>query len=206
MIFDLRRISQITFLLVFITLIILGKVQLWMGLFFAGAAVALFWGRFYCGWICPTYTVTEGINKIYAIFNIRRRAEPNWVKNPLLKYLILLLFLATMIFVLKTGRKLPVLPILLVLGTITTLIFVPAFWHKYLCPYGTIMSLTGRYARHCWTIEQEDCIKCGICQKVCPSEAVETDGSKNYMTISKRLCLQCTTCVCACPKHIIKYQ
>jgi polyferredoxin len=203
---NLRRISQIIFLLVFAALMILGKVQLWMGIFFVSVAAALFWGRFYCGWICPIHTLSEGIDMIYKKLNIHRRAVPEWAKNSFLKYLIVLLFLGTMVFVLKTGRKLPVLPVLLMLGTITTLLFVPAFWHRYLCPYGILMSMTGSYARHCWSIEEEDCIKCGICKTVCPVEAVEFNNSIDYPKISKKLCLACSACVNACPKHTIKYQ
>ena len=202
----LRRVSQIVFLLVFTALIILGKAQLWMGIFLISVAAAMFWGRFYCGWICPINTLTEGIDKIYKKLNINRRAVPNWAKSPYLKYLILLLFLGTMVFVLKTGHKLPVLPTLLMLGIVTTLIFVPAFWHKYLCPYGAIMSMTGRHSKHYWIIEQEDCIKCGKCKAVCPGEAVELNSPKDYPAISKKLCLQCASCVIACPKHTIKYQ
>lgn len=51
----------------------------------------------------------------------------------------------------------------------------------------------------------DECIKCGICKKVCPGEAVKMKDGDDYPAIDKRLCLSCTACVKACPKDTIKY-
>lgn len=51
---------------------------------FAGAALFLWsawrWGRLYCGWLCPHFSVVEAINKLM----LRASGKPSvWEKNPL---------------------------------------------------------------------------------------------------------------------------
>ncbi len=202
---QIRRVVQGLFLGIFIFLMILGKQQFWFLLFLVGIVGALWWGRFYCGWLCPINTGMDIVDKLYQILGVKRREVPVWAKKNWLKYLVLALFLATVVVMITTGMKIPVLLILTVMGIVLSLFFVPAFWHRYLCPYGTILSFTGKKARKHYFVQQEHCTRCYKCKNVCPAEAVIVKERKDFPVIDRGTCLLCAQCVEACPKDIIIY-
>ncbi len=200
----LRRISQALFLLLFTLLVFKGKIQVWMGIFLASLTLTLFLGRFYCGWLCPINKVMNLITKIKKKFRIKSLSVPESIKNPIYRYIILAGFIFTFVFVMVSGKKLPVLPGLLTTGILLTLFFPESLWHRYLCPYGTILHIVGKFSKRSYSIIDELCISCGICYRVCPSEAVEKNKG-NYM-ITRWECLLCGKCAGKCPKKAIKYQ
>jgi polyferredoxin len=200
-----RRAVQLIFLAIFVLLMLKGRIQLWMAVFLTGLIGAVLLGRFYCGWVCPINTLTEAVDWLYKKLGIKRREVPGWVKNRTVRYGILLLFLGTMVITFKTGRKLPVLPILTALGVFITLIYAPSLWHRYLCPYGTLLNITGSVSRYYWRVDETNCKKCGVCERVCPAEAITKDGKDGYPVIDKGLCLECTACAKRCPSDSIVY-
>ncbi|NBK21578.1 MAG: 4Fe-4S dicluster domain-containing protein [Spirochaetia bacterium] len=52
-------------------------------------------------------------------------------------------------------------------------------------------------------IDQEKCISCGKCMKVCPSVAITKEGKK--YSITKNDCLVCKACAEVCPVEAITY-
>ncbi|MDR0350159.1 MAG: 4Fe-4S dicluster domain-containing protein [Coriobacteriales bacterium] len=50
------------------------------------------------------------------------------------------------------------------------------------------------------TIDIDDCILCGICQKRCPTHAIQVDKTDGSWTIDRFSCIQCLSCVRSCPK------
>jgi ferredoxin-type protein NapH len=200
-----QRWIQAAFLLLFLGAMAAGRVQLWMGVFLGGMVGALFFSRFYCGWICPINTLMEMVAWFYQKTGIKRKQVPGWVKSPVVRYGMLAVFAGILIMTLRTGRKLPVLPALLVLGVLVTLVYVPALWHRYLCPYGTLLSLPGRLARKSWNITAEKCTGCGVCQRVCPAEAVVVGGDPKKAAIVTKMCLACTACARAGPTKAIHF-
>lgn len=172
------------------------------GSFFA----AVLLGRFYCGWICPINTVIEWIDRLYKHLGIRRKPVPLWIKKPFVRYLMLSLFLMAFVTVFTTGKRLPVLPVLFFIGVVLSLFFVPSLWHRYLCPYGVLLNFTGFFARKSYKVDADKCIKCGICKKVCPAEAVEMESNAVFPKIKPGLCLICSACADVCPKSIILYK
>ena len=201
----LRRVVQGIFLLLFVFLSIQGKQQFWMLFFLLGVVGALWFGRFYCAWLCPINTTMDVLDKIYQKMGISRRGVPSWAMKKWVRGLILGLFLSTILFVMLSGKKIPVLVMLTIAGVALSLFFVPAFWHRYLCPYGTILNFTGKWARNYYFVDQENCVRCGKCKKACPAEAIIMKDTKDYPVIDKGLCLTCTRCVEACPKDTIHY-
>jgi polyferredoxin len=95
-----------------------GKIQVWMIVFLSSFFAVLLFGRFYCGWICPINTVIEWIGKLYKHYAIKQRDVPLWMKKPFIRYSMLLVFLSVFIVVFITGKKLPVLPILFIVGLV----------------------------------------------------------------------------------------
>jgi len=59
-----------------VLLIAKGRMQLWMAVFLVGLIGATFFGRFYCGFVCPINTVTEGIDWLYQKRGIKRKEVP----------------------------------------------------------------------------------------------------------------------------------
>lgn len=201
-----RKIIQIFTLVLFILLIILGKVQLWMAIFGGSLLLSTYFGRFYCGYICPINTGMELIDDNTDKKKRKRKPVPMAFKKSVVRYGILALFLGTMIIVFKTGKKLPVLPVLFGLGIIITVFYKPEFWHRHLCPYGTLLSIFSRFNKKLYMVYNENCIKCGKCVRVCPADAFIWEDKKEYPVIIKNECLQCGKCVEVCPTSSIKYK
>lgn len=193
-----RREIQIISLITFITIILLGKMQLWLIIFLVSLVLSTYFGRFYCGYICPINTGIELTSKKVS----KGKETPSFFKKPIVRYIILVLCLLTMFFVMRTGKKLPILLILFILGLVLTIFYKPSFWHRYLCPYGTLLSLFSKYNRKTYKVYKDECIKCLMCTKVCPADAYKIEDG--YPEIIKNECLQCAKCVEVCPKNTIK--
>ncbi|MDD4082643.1 MAG: 4Fe-4S dicluster domain-containing protein [Sphaerochaetaceae bacterium] len=50
-------------------------------------------------------------------------------------------------------------------------------------------------------INENDCISCGKCQKVCPTNSIITLENKKRQNV-KNECLLCGRCVDVCPKSV----
>jgi len=86
---------------------------------------------------------------------------------------LLTAFIVAFIFVMVSGKKLPVLSGLLAIGVFFTVIFPESLWHGYLYPYGTILHMAGKLSKHYYKVADVFCITCGICRKICPAEAMQ---------------------------------
>jgi len=199
----LQIVSQIIFLALFTVLVITGKIQLWMAVFAAGVILSIFLGRLYCGWACPINTVMRAVSWIKRKLKIKSFKIPAFLKKARVRYAVLGLFIALFVFVMVSGKKLPVLPGLLVVGVFLTFFFPEALWHKYLCPYGTIFGLVSSKAKCSVNIDKDVCINCGVCKKVCPAEAVENKNGQ--YSINKKDCLACMECERKCSVKAINY-
>ena len=200
---NLQFSLQAIFLALFVFLIVNGKVQLWKGLFVLSVLAIFLLGRVYCGWICPISTVMRGITWIKKKLHIKSVRIPAWLIKPWTRILVLGLFIAVFIFTMVSGKKLPVLPILFAVGVVLTLFFPEELWHRYLCPYGTTMSILARKSKYAMTITPELCNSCGMCMRVCPAKAVEKH--EGYYEILKRDCLVCMECSRLCKQKAISY-
>ena len=198
-----QRSIQILFLALFVVLAINGKIQIWMGIFVLSALASLVFSRFYCGWLCPIHTVLKPVTWAKKKLHIKSFNIPSFLKKTWVRIFMLVLFLGILAFTLKTGKRLPVLPISVALGFALTLFFPEELWHSHLCPYGTILSLPSRKAKYRMDIEQEKCISCGKCKKVCPTVAIAREEKK--YTIIKNECLVCRACAEVCPTQAITY-
>lgn len=200
-----RKIFQIVFLILFVVLLVFGKVQVWMAIFGGSLLLSTYFGRFYCGYICPINTGMEVIDDNASKKKRKRKAAPKFLKSPIIRYGILALFLGTMVIVFKTGKKLPVLPVLFGSGLIITIFFKPELWHRYLCPYGTLLSIFSKFNKKSYVVLNEDCTKCGRCVRVCPADAFIWENKKeDYPFIIANECLQCAKCVEVCQPDTIK--
>lgn len=194
---------QLAFLALFLFLIIKGGVQLWMVAFIIGILVAFLLGRVYCGWLCPINTVMRGITWIKKKLRIKSVGIPVFLTKPWIRISVLGLFIAVFIFTMTSGKKLPILPTFFAIGIILTLFFPEELWHRYLCPYGTIMSFPARKAKYAMQIDSHLCNNCGRCLRTCPAKAV-TKGELHY-AILKKDCIVCLECSRACRQNSIRF-
>jgi polyferredoxin len=200
----LQTIVKTALLAVFIFLTARGRIQIWMLLFAVGVLLSFVLGRIYCGWICPINTTLGFANWLKTKFKIKDRSIPDWLKQPAVRIGILVLFVAVAAISQRANRPLPVLPALVLFGFLLTLVFPEQLWHRYLCPYGSILHFPGKRARHKLVIDQEACINCGLCAKVCPTGTISKEQGQHLIHSSE--CLLCLSCQEACRKDAIHYR
>ncbi len=199
----LQRTIQVLSLALFVFLLISGKIQVWMVIFVASALLAILFSRFYCGWLCPINTILRPMTYLKRKLKIKSLKTPAFFKNGVFRIIMLLAFLAVMVVVFRTGKKLPVLPALVLVGVLLSLFFEEELWHHWLCPYGTILSLPGRVAKKSMVIDPSLCTNCTRCAKVCPSGAIVREEKHR---IIKSECLVCHECERVCSKGAISYK
>ena len=199
----LRLTSEILALLLFVFLLKNKMLQLWLVIFGASILGSFLFGRFYCGWICPIETLFRPINWIYAKLKIKRLKTPKVLKNNVVRWGILALFLFLLVATKIFHLKINLLLYITVLSIAITLIFEEELWHKYLCPFGTILALSSRKSLFGLNIDKNSCALCNICQSKCPINVISKENSQ--MKINTRECLLCFKCTESCPKVSIKY-
>jgi len=201
----LRIIFEILFLGAFSFLLHVNNLQKWLLVFGSGIILSILFSRFYCGWICQMNTLFRPINWLYGKLGIKKLKTPEFFKYKAVRYIVLVLILASMVLTKKFKIKVNLLLYITIISVLITLIFEESFWHSHLCPYGTILSFSSRPAKLSVKIDKEKCIACGLCQKVCPSESILTLDTKKRQ-ITKNSCLTCFKCQEVCPVDAISYR
>lgn len=201
---NIQRTIQVAFLALFAILLIKGKVQAWMGLLLLGIAASFIFGRVYCGWVCSINTVLTGIIWIKKKLRLKSLPIPKFLLKFWVRYLMLGLFVAVFTFTAATGKRLPVLPVLFVIGILITLVYPKELWHLYLCPYGTMLKTSSSSAKRGMHIDEGLCNNCGACRRVCPAKAVDDTGKKHRIEMSD--CLVCMECEANCKSSAIGYK
>ena len=199
----IQNVIRIIFLVVFAGLIFAGKIQIWMAIFLAGVLASFLLGRVYCGWICPINTVMSTMTRMKKKMKIKDRPTPAWIRNPWTRYVVMALFIGLAVFANVSKRPIPVLPALFAIGILLTLFYPELLWHRYLCPYGTILHYPAKLARNQMQINPSACNNCGICAKVCPTTTIS--NIDNQFRIEKSECLVCFACQDNCRKDAIHY-
>lgn len=225
----LRGAVQGLALLLFAVMTVTGKLQLWFILFAAaGLAGSVFFGRIYCGWICPMGSLMRAQSWIYTKLRIQRWKIPSLLKGKtgsVIRWGFLFLFLGLMVMVQRQGKPIPVLLYLTAAAVIVSLFFEEAFWHTRICPFGTLLSVSSRVSKRGIHVDQDVCISCGKCEQVCPTHSMHaapveqlSDQSTDLSTDLKRKkprpkrintaneCLVCTQCRTVCPVSAIQYE
>lgn len=206
MITKIRSIVQFVLLGIFMSLMILGKAQIWMGFIFISILLATFFGRYYCGWACPINTLMKPINWMKKKLGIKRENVPQIFKSEKIRSVIFVIFLLGLgytMYTIKMGKKFPLPLIIIPMGLVTTLVFNEKTWHRYLCPWGVLFSLTGRFAK--LKIMANTCHSCSVCEKNCPADAIVIDKNKGAVVDSTH-CLICFECTSKCPINTMKYK
>jgi polyferredoxin len=171
--------------------------------FFIPLVVALFFGRAFCGGVCP-------IGAIQDLVVLKPIQTPRRLDRVLglLKYVYLGLAIFFAVqpalardfvicrfdpfvgFFRRTGA-----PHMLLIGGAFLVVgmFVGRPYCRYLCPYGVLLNWCTRLARRGVTITPDRELDCGLCTGSCPFGAIDK------MRAVRKDCLYCARCYNACP-------
>jgi len=69
--------------------------------------------------------------------------------------------------------------------------------------YPKVPKINHEIVRGSVTIDIEDCIFCGMCQRKCPSGAINVKRTEKLWEIERFACVVCAACVEACPKKCL---
>jgi len=191
------------------------------GLFILCAIIllSLVFGKAFCSWLCPVGFISEALGDLGQKIFGRKLKVPNWLDYPLrsLKYLLLMFFVYSIFFLMSRASLQEFLNspynlisdvkmyyffadisrFSLIVISFLLLLSIPIrnFWCRYLCPYGALLGITSLLSPNKIKRNEDTCIKCARCTKVCPS-FIKVDKIKNVISDE---CTSCMNCVDTCP-------
>ncbi|MFW9899049.1 MAG: 4Fe-4S binding protein [Candidatus Thorarchaeota archaeon] len=184
------------------------------GLTFLILALSLLFGRVFCGYICPLGAGQEILSMVRFKTNLFYESESkkknnlvqNLVRWALFSVFIVLILLFSFeimtplnplngfLFVWFPFNYLYLIALILLFIVIITSIFIYRPFCRYVCPFGAIMSLIGRFS--IIKIRRTNaCLDCGLCEKICPT-------LEGFRKSKKGECYLCYRCVEFCSKEM----
>lgn len=187
-------------------------------LFVITLVIAILFRRSFCGLICPFGAIQEFFAKVGQKIFRKRLIIPSKVDR-LLRYLKYAVLVLTVFYAWKTAglwmslydpwsayAHLPeglasvwsesAVGLILLLVTIVGSLLYDRFFCKYLCPMGALYGFIGKISPLKVVRNENTCINCGKCSKVCPMNIDVQHISK----VKSAECISCQTCVLNCPK------
>ncbi|HEX3028709.1 MAG TPA: 4Fe-4S binding protein [Clostridia bacterium] len=187
-------------------------------LFLITIILAIIFRRSFCGLICPFGAIQEFFAKLGQKLFKRKFIVSSKVDRPLryLKYVILII---TIFYAWRTAglwmspydpwsayAHLPeglssvwaesAIGLVILVVTIAGSMLYDRFFCKYLCPMGAIYGFIGKISPFKIKRNENVCISCGKCNKVCPMNI----NVQNVKEVKSAECINCQTCVLNCPK------
>lgn len=182
--------------------------------------VSFIFRKGFCGWLCPFGALSEAMALIGKKIFGRNFLLPLWLDYILrsVKYVLLAFFIGSL-FILMPGNGVAAFMVtpynavadikmlqffrhislggLAFFGTLMGLsLFIRNFWCRYLCPYGALMGLIGWLSPTAVKRDENLCIKCGKCNKVCHARL---DIQKSQKELRSPECNTCMECIDECP-------
>jgi len=186
--------------------------------------LSLVFGRFFCGYVCPIGAVQELMYNI-EVKKKQGKKKPRAIKYTLEKVKLgklegkklpviirYLMFVVIIVAGVAFGQRvlnlfgvtdffrhnLGSIFFYLFLGTLIGSIFFYRPFCRFICPYGVMQSIMGRYSMH--RLERTDtCKDCKRCEKVCPTHMAGRDDDKSE-------CYLCMRCVRICKFKGLEYR
>jgi polyferredoxin len=175
----------------------------------------------FCSHVCPIGLISELLGRLGLKAVGRTLTPPKWLDLPLrgLKFLLLGFFVWAVWFTMDPkaveaflgspyarvmDAKMwlffapPSRLTVAVLGVLVVgSVFVRDLWCRYLCPYGALVGLLGRFAPLKVTRDPDLCTGCESCTRVCPAR-LQVHRMQRVASVE---CSSCQDCAVACPEE-----
>lgn len=185
--------------------------SLFWGFWLGWIALALLFGRAFCGWLCPGGCATRLLSALSPL-----RFRPKGMAEKFLpwgKYLGLALALWAFFVMnqprvnipIRVGEFFPAVvqtwnfaqPIwiartVVILGIFALGIAIPAAWCRFACPTGGVLEAVRRFSLF-KVFKTDDCNDCNLCKKACYMDTRPEEPD----------CTNCGDCIHSCPKKCI---
>lgn len=185
---------------------------------FAGLILisTIFWGRFYCGWLCPFGAVEEFLYR--RRWKLTSRLSGNVPgslgrKVRIMKYFLVwsAVILALVLDNVNVSNYEPFSVIFnqtgntLLVAFLIVLLFLSLFyyrlWCRYFCPVGVVLGIMSFLS--IWKLHSnENCVFCRACLNTCPMQAIEVTA-KEKIKINTMECIHCNECVRVCKQRAL---
>jgi len=190
-----------------------------LAIFVGICLMSLVVAKSFCSHVCPVGLLSELLGRLGIRLVGRTLTPPRWLDFPLrgLKYLLLGFFVWAIWFAMDPAGVEAFLaspyakvvdakmwlffadPSRLTIAVLGVLIvgsvFVRDLWCRYLCPYGALVGVLGRFAPLKITRDPELCTDCESCTKVCPAR-LQVHTMQRVASVE---CTSCQDCVVSCP-------
>jgi polyferredoxin len=190
-----------------------------LAIFIGICLMSLVVAKSFCSHVCPIGLLSELLGRLGVRLTGKTLTPPKWLDIPLrgLKFLLLGFFVWAIWFGMDprgveaflespyakvVDAKMwlffadPSRLTIAVLGVLVVgSIFVRDLWCRYLCPYGALVGVLGRFAPLKVTRDPELCTDCRSCTAVCPAR-LQVHSMQRLASIE---CTSCQDCVVACP-------
>ena len=180
--------------------------------------LAIIGNKIICGWACPFGALQELIFSLPILRKTKKKKIPFALTNSIraIIFITMLFFL----FGIIGGRKgfmiyhyvnpfnlfnLDFESLSIILTVIITLLlslFVYRPFCQLICPFGLVSWIAERFSIFRVRIDKNICIKCGACEKACPTESAKGIVAGKKMPAD---CFSCGRCLTSCPVNAIKY-
>lgn len=192
---------------------------LWIG--FLILALTLFFGRFFCGWVCPLGTLFHLASFLMRPRKVSDRIRKNiYSRMQIIKYLLLIALLSsaalgfmqvglfdpialltrTAAALVSPGMRGGWLLILFFSGLVLLHAWKPRFWCRFICPLGALLGCAARLMPGGVVRDEEKCTACGLCVRDCPGAC--SPDTRTRMAE----CFVCGNCTNACPENALSWQ
>ena len=174
--------------------------------------LTLIFGRVYCSTLCPLGLYQELLTILFKPFYKKRKIKPQ-------KHYAAAYFLMALVFGTLFGGTIVCLRMIdpysvagnalsgawFGLGFITALtvlvFFKKRFFCTNICPVGAILGLISRFSWLKIRIDDEKCIKCGLCARSCPCGSINFENH----TVNNETCIKCFKCLAHCQNNSLYY-
>ncbi|HAF61397.1 MAG TPA: 4Fe-4S ferredoxin [Anaerolineaceae bacterium] len=161
----------------------------------------LFFGRGWCGYACWTAMILDLLP--YKIPNEPRKEKLGWIRYGV--FALSLLFVGAL-FIFEVPNLEGIMVWSFIIGNVlyyaVGIALAFAFkdnraFCKYICPITIFLKPASYYALIRVKVNEEKCIDCGKCRRVCPMNVDMLDNSRRRLNGTE--CILCNECVKACP-------
>ncbi|MDR2523911.1 MAG: 4Fe-4S dicluster domain-containing protein [Synergistaceae bacterium] len=186
-------------------------------------AIAVLFGRWYCGFICPLGTAQEAVRKVSALAargKLKKFLTPKFISPWRQRYIILILAALGLkafepmaifghgvrgFFAFAAEGLAAAAPLVLRGAAVFTavLLFAAARGRRFCdwCPVGIVFGLCSRAAPFGIRLNRDACVTCGNCEKACPMNCVDAKHGR----LDRDRCVICLICAKSCVVGALDY-